>query len=354
MTDAIADTVELSPRVFVSYSHADGYFILGGLIPRMRQEFGEDNVWVDDRLDNDPGKEWQKLILERIDWCDIFVYCISHDSLASPHCAKEYETARNSSRAIPIVPTIVRPKTDIPTWVSETQYQNFSHGLERGILDDDTFQRFVRGIRSAYAQLQAGTYLHNSALPDIANEPIEIFRVRSDMLAMEVSRCEQGVRAFGNYALQNEYADKVARWKQPPARRATPLETIDHFESHDTTLELKLPGEIDFLAGLLLGANERLASAAVATMDQARVFQQFVNLDWLRLILQATIERYPAVYMQILKALEVSVNDDNREAFQSAINALINDKLLEETNQTVANMLHVFRDDVVLEDPKWD
>jgi hypothetical protein len=51
--------------------------------------WGYENVWFDDNLHG--GQPWWEEILSQIAICDIFVYLLSSESIASEYCLAEYQ-----------------------------------------------------------------------------------------------------------------------------------------------------------------------------------------------------------------------------------------------------------------------
>ncbi len=120
------------PKSFVSYSRADRQFV-DDLIPLLRKVYGNDSVWFDDDIPG--GHDWWQLILSEIAHCEVFVYLLSNEALASPYCQAEFREALRLQK--PILPVIVRPKTQItdntPTdlrdILEKTQHVDLSRGF---------------------------------------------------------------------------------------------------------------------------------------------------------------------------------------------------------------------------------
>lgn len=95
-------------RFFISYSRADRFYV-DHFIPLLLPVYGQGSVWFDEQIPG--GVEWWQLILDEIGKCDIFLMLISNDSLTSEYCQKECREALRLNK--PILPIVVRPKTDI-------------------------------------------------------------------------------------------------------------------------------------------------------------------------------------------------------------------------------------------------
>ena len=95
-------------RFFISYSRADRFYV-DHFIPLLLPVYGQGSVWFDEQIPG--GIDWQQLILDEIGKCDIFLMLISNDALTSEFCQKECREAIRLNK--PILPIVVRPKTDI-------------------------------------------------------------------------------------------------------------------------------------------------------------------------------------------------------------------------------------------------
>ncbi|MBN1202382.1 MAG: SUMF1/EgtB/PvdO family nonheme iron enzyme [Anaerolineae bacterium] len=119
-------------RIFISYSRADRQFI-DGLVPLLRRVYGPDSVWFDDDIHG--GVDWWQTILAQVADCELFVYLISNESLASPYCQSEYREALRLHKQV--LPVIVRPKTNYPgpvppdlaALLRRTHYVDMSRGV---------------------------------------------------------------------------------------------------------------------------------------------------------------------------------------------------------------------------------
>lgn len=100
-------------RFFISYSRSDRLFV-DLLVPMLLPVYGNDSVWFDEQIPG--GSDWWQLILQEIGRCDIFLMLISNDSLTSNYCQDECREALRLKKAL--LPIIVRPKTDIWSYVA--------------------------------------------------------------------------------------------------------------------------------------------------------------------------------------------------------------------------------------------
>ena len=102
-------------RIFISYSRADRPFV-DDLVLLLRRVYGHDGLWYDDDIHG--GEDWWQTILAEIAACELFVYLISNDSLASPYCQAEMREALRLRKQI--LPVIVRPSFESNSVVNES------------------------------------------------------------------------------------------------------------------------------------------------------------------------------------------------------------------------------------------
>lgn len=128
------------PKIFVSYSLAD-YDRCVDLVKRLRRIYGADNVWYDDDIHG--GANWWEMILNRVAWCDVFLYLVSRESLESEYCKAELAEAERLNRSI--LPVLIRAKTNPPPNVRRYQWIDASHGISADVMTE---------IPAAIARLQ--------------------------------------------------------------------------------------------------------------------------------------------------------------------------------------------------------
>jgi len=105
-------------RIFISYAHIDKKFV--DKLSRRLERYHD--VWFDAQLR--AGSEWQDLIVEKIAWCECFIYVISKASLSSKYCQQEYEEANRLNKAI--VPVRLEGKIELPDHLAKIQYADFT------------------------------------------------------------------------------------------------------------------------------------------------------------------------------------------------------------------------------------
>ncbi len=107
-------------RIFVSYARVDKPYCI-----RIIETLHAHDVWYDQRLY--AGQDWWKEILRRLDWCELFIYLLSPDSVASLYCRRELEIARRLNRDV--IPVLLDRDTVLPAEMKDWQYVDLSDNL---------------------------------------------------------------------------------------------------------------------------------------------------------------------------------------------------------------------------------
>ena len=107
-------------KIFVSYARVDKPYCI-----RIIETLHAHDVWYDQRLY--AGQDWWKEILRRLDWCEVFVYLLSPDSVASLYCRRELEIALRLKRDI--IPVLINRETVLPENMKEWQYVDLCDNL---------------------------------------------------------------------------------------------------------------------------------------------------------------------------------------------------------------------------------
>lgn len=107
-------------KIFVSYARVDKPICI-----QLVETLSVHDIWYDQRLY--AGQHWWKEILRRLDWCEIFIYLISLESLDSEYCRKELDIARRIGREI--IPIIIQNDIELPSDLNELQYIDMSKGF---------------------------------------------------------------------------------------------------------------------------------------------------------------------------------------------------------------------------------
>lgn len=124
-------------KLFISYSRVDTQFTYG-YVARLRRMFPGSGVWFDEELHG--GDNWWNAILDQIEFCDIFIYLLSNESLMSPYCRAELAEAQRLQKRI--ITVMVRPRTKIPPELSDIQYVDMKNGVD----DPDALTNMSRAI----------------------------------------------------------------------------------------------------------------------------------------------------------------------------------------------------------------
>ena len=111
-------------QIFISYSRADRQF-LDRFVPLLRKVYGNSSLWYDDDIHG--GVDWWEMILRKIADCELFIYLVSNDALASPYCQAELREALRLKKQI--LPVVVRPKTQYPGPEVPDDLARISHTL---------------------------------------------------------------------------------------------------------------------------------------------------------------------------------------------------------------------------------
>lgn len=107
-------------KIFVSYARVDKPYCI-----RIIETLRAHDIWYDQRLY--AGQDWWKEILRRLDWCEVFVYLLSPDSVASLYCRRELDIALRLKRDI--IPVLINRETALPDTMKEWQYVDLSDNL---------------------------------------------------------------------------------------------------------------------------------------------------------------------------------------------------------------------------------
>ena len=78
--------------IFISYSHRDTDAVMP-FIAELQKKY---NVWFDEGIGF--GKEWEDEIAERLLGCELFIFMVSENSLASSNCKDEIHLAREKGK----------------------------------------------------------------------------------------------------------------------------------------------------------------------------------------------------------------------------------------------------------------
>jgi predicted DNA-binding protein YlxM (UPF0122 family) len=99
----------------------------------LRGDFGTHHVWFDDRIRF--GDDFWQVILDAIASCDVFLFLVSDDSLASSYCMGELMEAYRLQKSI--IPVFVRDTTQtLPQPLSKLDFCDMKNGIRKNIYDE--------------------------------------------------------------------------------------------------------------------------------------------------------------------------------------------------------------------------
>ncbi len=107
-------------KIFVSYAREDKPFCI-----RIIETLHAHEVWYDQRLY--AGQDWWKEIRRRLAWCEVFVFLLSPESVASRNCLRELAIARKLKRDI--IPVLIDSETVLPEAMRAWHYVDLSDEL---------------------------------------------------------------------------------------------------------------------------------------------------------------------------------------------------------------------------------
>jgi len=108
-------------KLFISYARVNMPFC-----QKLVQLLEAHEVWYDQKISG--GQNWWQTILEKIEWCEGFIYLLSPDSIQSEHCEKECRLALKMGRVV--IPVIIQSRTLSPQYLMHIQYVDLSKGLD--------------------------------------------------------------------------------------------------------------------------------------------------------------------------------------------------------------------------------
>lgn len=107
-------------KLYICYAKPDQ-----ALCPQIQHALDVHEVWYDDYVQ--PGRHRGQAILERLRWCEGFIYLLSPESVVSERCQQQLKMAQHLQRAI--IPVIIKPNTPIPPALRDIQAVDISGGL---------------------------------------------------------------------------------------------------------------------------------------------------------------------------------------------------------------------------------
>lgn len=109
-------------KIFISYARVDKPYC-----QQIAQRLaGVHDVWYDQRLH--AGQDWWAMIVDKLNWCDGFVYLLSPESVKSEYCQREFAIAEESGKCL--VPVLIQARTEIPASLSHIHYADLSESMD--------------------------------------------------------------------------------------------------------------------------------------------------------------------------------------------------------------------------------
>jgi len=185
-------------KIFISYARVDKAFCT-----QVAEVLDIHEVWYDQRLR--VGANWWKQILKRLDWCEVFIYLLSPDSVVSEYCRREFEVVSKLNKII--IPILIDEHANIPKPIEHIQYADFTEGITTDVVKqllNTLYEYEMEKIRRPQLQPQTsvGQLAPDDVLPnDLGREPVTLIGKAAD--AMERERFDQAVFLIKNVREQN-------------------------------------------------------------------------------------------------------------------------------------------------------
>lgn len=125
-------------KLFISYAHVDTFQVKD--IVEIFKDAGHD-PWFDHRLL--PGQDWKAILAKAITDCEVFVYVLSPESIASEWCQWEFAEAVKLGKAI--LPIRLQTNINPPDAISRYQWADFAEGPTRSAI-----ARLLGGLHQAF------------------------------------------------------------------------------------------------------------------------------------------------------------------------------------------------------------
>lgn len=109
-------------RLFISYARVDQATVQQ-LVNLLSE--GDHEPWYDYHLK--PGERWKTQILDKVEWCEVFIYMLTPEAARSEYCLWEYREALNKGKEI--LPVLLQTTAPFPPGLEELQYVDFTGGI---------------------------------------------------------------------------------------------------------------------------------------------------------------------------------------------------------------------------------
>jgi len=127
-------------RIFISYARINKAYRA-----QIAQILDQYDLWYDERLY--AGDNWWERILQRLAWCDLFVYLLTAQSLASEYCKREYLIAKEQGKFI--LPVLLERNLILPSDLKSLHYVDCTDGFTVDTVKQilDTVHRYNLKLR---------------------------------------------------------------------------------------------------------------------------------------------------------------------------------------------------------------
>jgi integrase len=187
-------------RLFISYSRVDKP-TCNEIVKKLARTAHE--VWWDHQVYG--GQRWWNEILKKLEWCEVFVYLLSPESLASDYCRREYQIAKDLGRYV--IPVLIRARTIIPEELSELndiQHVDFSEGIASDgiveLLGSLSFAEKELRSRESHKSLEDLRAAEETP-PSVVGSPEETLDLQLDQLTGKAITPHAGEQLTFNFAM---------------------------------------------------------------------------------------------------------------------------------------------------------
>ncbi|MCS6836479.1 MAG: SUMF1/EgtB/PvdO family nonheme iron enzyme [Anaerolineae bacterium] len=112
-------------KIFLSYARINKAYC--ALVAQILNQY---ELWYDGRMY--AGENWWERILQRLAWCDLFVYLLTSQSLASEYCKREYRIAVSSNKII--LPLLLERDLVLPPDLQSLHYIDCTDGFTADVV----------------------------------------------------------------------------------------------------------------------------------------------------------------------------------------------------------------------------
>jgi formylglycine-generating enzyme required for sulfatase activity len=146
-------------KIFICYARVDKPFC-----KEFVKVIDNHDVFLDDRMY--AGDDWWSIILQRIAWCEVFVFLISMNGLRSHYCNRELQVALKLGKAILPVLVDAEAEKHIPASLSKIQWADMT-----GTVTDDVKNYVTRSLYEIEQRITSRKASPAPAQVGIGHEP---------------------------------------------------------------------------------------------------------------------------------------------------------------------------------------